>query len=91
MVARYSAVSSTPTDPNDFASYLLQAQASKAEVIALANAGGDTIKAIKQASEFGIVQAGRKLAGMLMFISISISSVSTRRRACSSLRAFIGI
>jgi branched-chain amino acid transport system substrate-binding protein len=58
-----------PTDSNDFASYLLQAQASKAEVIALANAGGDTIKAIKQASEFGIVQAGQKLAGMLMFIS----------------------
>jgi branched-chain amino acid transport system substrate-binding protein len=48
-----------PTDSNDFASYLLQAQASKAEVIALANAGGDTIKAIKQASEFGIVQAAR--------------------------------
>ncbi|QUS39846.1 ABC transporter substrate-binding protein [Tardiphaga alba] len=58
-----------PTDSNDFASYLLQAQASKADVIALANAGGDTIKAIKQASEFGIVQAGQKLAAMLMFIS----------------------
>ena len=58
-----------PTDSNDFASYLLQAQASKADVIALANAGGDTIKAIKQASEFGIVQVGQKLAAMLMFIS----------------------
>jgi branched-chain amino acid transport system substrate-binding protein len=58
-----------PTDSNDFASYLLQAQASKADVIALANAGGDTVKAIKQASEFGIVQAGQKLAAMLMFIS----------------------
>ncbi|MEH2513906.1 branched-chain amino acid transport system substrate-binding protein [Nitrobacteraceae bacterium AZCC 1564] len=58
-----------PTDSNDFASFLLQAQASRAEIIALANAGGDTIKAIKQASEFGIVQGGQKLAGMLLFIS----------------------
>jgi branched-chain amino acid transport system substrate-binding protein len=58
-----------PTDSNDFASYLLQAQASKSDIIALANAGGDTIKAIKQASEFGIVQGGQKLAAMLMFIS----------------------
>jgi branched-chain amino acid transport system substrate-binding protein len=58
-----------PTDSNDFASYLLQAQSSRADIIALANAGGDTIKAIKQASEFGIVQGGQKLAGMLLFIS----------------------
>lgn len=58
-----------PTDTNDFASFLLQAQASRAEIIALANAGGDTIKAIKQASEFGITQGGQKLAGMLLFIS----------------------
>ena len=58
-----------PTDSKDFSSYLLQAQASKADVIALANAGGDTINAIKQASEFGIVQSGQKLAGMLLFIS----------------------
>jgi branched-chain amino acid transport system substrate-binding protein len=58
-----------PTDSKDFSSYLLQAQASKAQVIALANAGGDTINAIKQASEFGIVQSGQKLAGMLLFIS----------------------
>jgi branched-chain amino acid transport system substrate-binding protein len=58
-----------PTDSNDFASYLLQAQSSKADIIALANAGGDTIKAIKQASEFGIVESGQKLAGMLLFIS----------------------
>jgi branched-chain amino acid transport system substrate-binding protein len=58
-----------PSDSNDFASYLLQAQASRAEIIALANAGGDTIKAIKQASEFGIIQGGQKLAGMLLFIS----------------------
>lgn len=58
-----------PTDSKDFSSYLLQAQASKASVIALANAGGDTVNAIKQASEFGIVQGGQQLAGMLLFIS----------------------
>lgn len=58
-----------PTDTKDFSSYLLQAQASGAQVVALANAGGDTITAIKQASEFGIVEGGQKLAGMLMFIS----------------------
>ena len=58
-----------PTDTKDFSSFLLQAQASKAQVIGLANAGGDTINAIKSASEFGIVQGGQKLAGMLMFIS----------------------
>ena len=58
-----------PTDAKDFSSYLLQAQASRADVIGLTNAGGDTINAIKQASEFGIVQGGQKLAGMLLFIS----------------------
>jgi branched-chain amino acid transport system substrate-binding protein len=58
-----------PTDARDFSSPLLQAQASKAQIIALTNAGGDTINTIKQASEFGIVQAGQKLAGMLLFLS----------------------
>ncbi|MGB3046226.1 MAG: ABC transporter substrate-binding protein [Xanthobacteraceae bacterium] len=58
-----------PTGANDFASFLLQAQASRADIVALANAGGDTIKSIKQASEFGIIQGGQKLAGMLLFIS----------------------
>ncbi|HYD71479.1 ABC transporter substrate-binding protein [Azospirillum sp.] len=58
-----------PTDTKDFSSYLLQAQASGAQVVALANAGGDTITAIKQAAEFGIVESGQKLAGMLLFIS----------------------
>src|SRR5581483_7707511 len=47
----------------------LQAQSSKAQVIALANAGGDTINSIKQAAEFGIVKGGQSLAGMLVFIS----------------------
>jgi branched-chain amino acid transport system substrate-binding protein len=58
-----------PLNSSDFSSYLLQAQASKAKVIGLANGGGDTINAIKQASEFGIVAGGQKLAGIVMFIS----------------------
>jgi branched-chain amino acid transport system substrate-binding protein len=58
-----------PINSPDFSSYLLQAQASKAKVIGLANAGGDTINAIKQASEFGIARGGQKLAGMLIFTS----------------------
>jgi branched-chain amino acid transport system substrate-binding protein len=58
-----------PINSSDFSSYLLQAQASKAQVIGLANAGGDTINSIKQASEFGIVKGGQKLAGLLVFIS----------------------
>ena len=58
-----------PFPGNDFSSFLLQAQSSKAKVIALANAGGDTINSIKQASEFGITQSGQNLAGMLMFIN----------------------
>ena len=58
-----------PFPGNDFSSFLLQAQSSKAKVIALANAGGDTINSIKQASEFGITKGGQNLAGMLMFIN----------------------
>ncbi|WP_441229884.1 ABC transporter substrate-binding protein [Tardiphaga sp. 215_C5_N2_1] len=58
-----------PLNTADFSSFLLQAQASKAKVIGLANAGGDTINSIKQASEFGIIKGGQKLAGLLMFIT----------------------
>ena len=58
-----------PLNSQDFSSFLLQAQASKAKIIGLANAGGDTINAIKQAAEFGIVQRGQNLAGLLVFIS----------------------
>jgi branched-chain amino acid transport system substrate-binding protein len=58
-----------PLNSSDFSSFLLQAQSSKAKVIGLANAGGDTTNAIKQAAEFGITKSGQKLAGMLMFIS----------------------
>tara|TARA_R110001599_G_scaffold64578_6_gene181938 strand:+ start:1455 stop:2657 length:1203 start_codon:yes stop_codon:yes gene_type:complete len=56
-----------PFPTQDFSSFLLQAQGSGADVIGLANAGGDTVNAIKQASEFGITQAGQKLAALLMF------------------------
>ena len=58
-----------PLNTNDFSSFLLQAQASKAKVIGLANAGGDTINSIKQAAEFGIVKGGQNLAGLLVFAS----------------------
>ena len=58
-----------PINTNDFSSFLLQAQGSKAQIIGLANAGGDTINSIKQAAEFGIVKGGQKLAGLLVFIS----------------------
>src|SRR4030095_14560552 len=59
----------TPFPGTDFSSFLLQAQTSKAKVIGLANAGGDTINSIKQASEFGIVEGGRSLAGLPIFIN----------------------
>lgn len=59
----------TPFPGTDFSSFLLQAQASKAKVIGLANAGGDTINSIKQAGEFGITQGGQKLAGLLVFVT----------------------
>ena len=58
-----------PLNTNDFSSFLLQAQSSKAKVIGLANAGGDTINSIKQAAEFGIVKGGQSLAGLLVFVS----------------------
>jgi branched-chain amino acid transport system substrate-binding protein len=58
-----------PLNSQDFSSFLLQAQSSKAKIIGLANAGGDTINSIKQAAEFGIVQGGQNLAGLLVFLS----------------------
>jgi branched-chain amino acid transport system substrate-binding protein len=60
---------SHPLNTADFSSFLLQAQASKAKVIGLANAGGDTDNSIKQAAEFGIVSGGQKLAALLLFIN----------------------
>src|SRR5215831_715192 len=58
-----------PLNTSDFSSFLLQAQSSKAKVIGLANAGGDTINSIKQGAEFGIVKGGQKFAGLLVFAS----------------------
>jgi branched-chain amino acid transport system substrate-binding protein len=58
-----------PFPGQDFASFLLQAQTSGAKVIAFANAGGDTINSVKQAAEFGIVQGGQSLAGLLVFVN----------------------
>src|SRR5437588_2285012 len=58
-----------PFPTSDFSSFLLQAQASKAKIIGLANAGADTINAIKQGAEFGIVRGGQQFAGLLVFIS----------------------
>ncbi|MGB7176408.1 MAG: ABC transporter substrate-binding protein [Xanthobacteraceae bacterium] len=60
---------SHPLNTSDFSSFLLQAQASKAKVIGLANAGGDTINSIKQGAEFGITSGGQQFAGLLVFIS----------------------
>ena len=58
-----------PLNNQDFSSFLLQAQASKAKVIGLANAGGDTTNSIKQAAEFGIIKGGQSLAGLLVFLT----------------------
>jgi branched-chain amino acid transport system substrate-binding protein len=67
-----------PINTQDFSSFLLQAQASKAQVIALANAGGDTVNSIKQAAEFGIVKGGQKLVALLAFIS-DVNSLGLER------------
>ncbi len=58
-----------PLNTSDFSSFLLQAQNSKAKIVGLANAGGDTTNSIKQAAEFGIVEGGQKLAALLLFIN----------------------
>ena len=58
-----------PLNNSDFSSFLLQAQSSKAKIVGLANAGGDTINAIKQGAEFGITAGGQHFAGLLVFIN----------------------
>jgi branched-chain amino acid transport system substrate-binding protein len=68
--------SDVPLATTDFSSYLLQAQSSGAKVIGLANAGQDTVNAIQQAHEFGIVDGGQQLAGMLVLIS-DVKSLGT--------------
>ncbi len=70
-----------PLNTNDFSSFLLQAQASKAKIIGLANAGGDTINAIKQGAEFGIVKGGQKFAGLWCSPATSTRSACRPRRA----------
>src|SRR5438309_5751804 len=77
-----------PLNAQDFSSFLLQAQSSKAQVIGLANAGGDTINSIKQAAEFGIVKGGQKLAGLLVFISDIHSLGLERAQGLSLTEAF---
>jgi branched-chain amino acid transport system substrate-binding protein len=80
-----------PLSTNDFSSFLLQAQSSRAKVIGLASAGADTVNAIKQAKEFGIERSGQRLASHCMPSSpISTASDSRRPRASSSRRGSIG-
>ena len=67
-----------PLNTNDFSSFLLQAQTSKAKVIGLANAGGDTINSIKAGAEFGIAKGGQKFAGLLVFVT-DVNRVSACR------------
>jgi branched-chain amino acid transport system substrate-binding protein len=77
-----------PINSSDFSSYLLQAQSSKAKVIGLANAGGDTINAIKQAAEFGIVRGGQRMAGLLVFVTDVHSLGLQRAQGLSMTEAF---
>jgi branched-chain amino acid transport system substrate-binding protein len=77
-----------PLNTADFSSFLLQAQASKAKIIGLANAGGDTINSIKQAGEFGIVKGGQKLAGLLVFVSDIHSLTLERAQGLQLTEAF---
>ncbi|HKV13900.1 MAG TPA: ABC transporter substrate-binding protein [Reyranella sp.] len=58
-----------PLSTQDFSSYILQAQASKAKIVGLANAGMDTVNAIKQAAEFGLVKGGQRVAALIVFES----------------------
>jgi branched-chain amino acid transport system substrate-binding protein len=77
-----------PLNTSDFSSFLLQAQSSKAKIIGLANAGGDTTNSIKQAAEFGIVKGGQKLAGLLVFVSDIHSLGLERAQGLSLTEAF---
>src|ERR1041385_6539139 len=77
-----------PINTQDFSSFLLQAQSSKAKIIGLANAGGDTTNSIKQAAEFGIVKGGQKLAGLLVFVSDVHSLTLERAQGLKLTEAF---
>lgn len=77
-----------PLGTTDFASFLLQAQSSGAEVIGLANGGGDMINAVKQAAEFGVTQGGQSLAALVAFITDVYSlGLQTARRSVRSPKA----
>ena len=73
-----------PLNTSDFSSFLLQAQSSKAKIIGLANAGGDTTNSIKQAAEFGIVKGGQKLAALLLFLT-DVKAIGLETRAGAEL------
>src|ERR1700727_2475486 len=77
-----------PLGTSDFASFLLQAQGSKAQVIGLANAGGDTINAVKQAAEFGIQHSGQRLVAFLLFINDVLSMGLKVAQGLQLLEAF---
>ena len=77
-----------PINTSDFSSYLLQAQASGAKVVALANAGGDMINAIKQANEFGLTRGGQKVVSLLTFISDIHSVGLTATQGLTFVTAF---
>ena len=77
-----------PINTSDFSSYLLQAQASGAKVVALANAGGDMINAIKQANEFGLTRGGQKVVSLLTFITDIQSVGLTATQGLTFVTAF---
>ncbi len=80
-----------PLNTNDFSSFLLQAQTSKAKIIGLANAGGDTINSIKAGAEFGIVKGGQKFAGLLVFASdVNALGLADRARPDSDRDLVLG-
>jgi branched-chain amino acid transport system substrate-binding protein len=80
-----------PLNTADFSSFLIQAQASNAKVIGLANSGGDAINSIKQAREFGTTQKGQTLAALLFFITDVHTVGLPMPKACCSQKHFIGI
>ena len=81
----------TPFPTADFSSFLLQAQASGAKIIGLANAGQDAVNSVKQANEFGITQMGQQLAGLLMFVADVTRWAPRWLRGCCSPPASTGI
>ena len=79
-----------PFNSQDFSSFLLQAQGSKAKVVGLANAGGDTQTAIKQAAEFGLAEAAKKIAALLLDITDTTASASDGAGPARRRRLLLG-